>query len=121
VSAERFVTDFVARLRARAADLRAYGAEGPAQTCERAAQDLESDFRTWWLAGLSVSEAAEESGYSEDGLREMVRDGKLPAEKGAGAKGHLLIPRCHLPRRPPPPAATVSSIEERLLRRTARR
>jgi hypothetical protein len=121
VSADQFVTDFVAKLRAKAGDLRAYGAADSAVTCERNAQDLEDAWRAWWLTELPVSEAAEESGYTEDGLREMVREGKLPARKGAGAKGHVLIPRCHLPRRPTPPAAAVSSIEERLFRTTARR
>ena len=118
---EVFVAGFVAHLREKAAELRTFGASESAQTCERNAQDLDNACRAWWLAELPVSDAAQESGYSEDGLRQMVREGKLPARKGVGAKGHVLISRCNLPRRPTTPAAPVNSFEERLLRKGGRR
>lgn len=112
--ADHFVADFVAKLRAKATDLAAY-APDPARTCEKVATDLEADFRAWWLAGLTVGEAAKESGYSEERLREMARDGILPHHKTEGTKGHLSIARCDLPRRPKPPESTVASLEARLL------
>lgn len=115
MSADRFVGDFLAKLRAKSADLRAYGASAPAQACEQVATELEADWRAWWLAGLTVSEAATESGYSEERLREMARDGTLPHEKGEGSRGHLTIARRDLPRRPKPTPAPVSSLEQRLL------
>jgi hypothetical protein len=117
VSADRFVTDFVARLRAKAGDLRTYGAEGQAAACERNARDLEDEWRAWWLADLTVAQAAEESGYSEERLREMARDGALPHKKGNGPKGQLLVARRDLPRRPKATDAPVSDIGERLLRK----
>jgi hypothetical protein len=120
VSPERFVGDFLAHVRAEAANLRGYGASDQAQAVERVAQHLEDRFRSWWLAELTVTDAARESGYSEERLRQMARNGDLPHTKGEGAKGHVLIARCDLPRRPTPPAARITSIEDRLLRRPAR-
>jgi hypothetical protein len=116
VSAERFVGAFVAKLRAKSAELEAYGASDPAKTCGQVAADLEADFRAWWLAELTVSEAARESGYSEERLREMARDGTLPHRKGEGERAHVMIARCDLPKRPKTPEATVSTLEARLLR-----
>jgi hypothetical protein len=114
---ERFVRGFIAQLRAKSAELRAYGAAGPAQTCERNAQDLEDAFQGWWLEELPVSEAAGESGYSEERLREMAREGTLPHTKGDGSRGHLRIARCNLPQRPKLSLdQSVNTIETRLLR-----
>jgi hypothetical protein len=116
VSADRFIAGFVARLRAKAADLRAYGAMDPAVTCERNAQDLEEAFRAWWLAQLNVAEAADESGYSEERLREMARDGRLPHRKGEGSRGHITLARCDLPQRPKSRLTPrIQAIEERLV------
>jgi hypothetical protein len=114
--ADDFVGKFVANLKAKATELAAYGAPDSAKTCEQIATDLDADFRAWWLAGLTVGEAARESGYSEERLREMARDGILPHHKTEGTKGHLSIARCDLPRRPKPPESTgVASLEARLL------
>jgi hypothetical protein len=117
MSAERFVTQFAGKLRARATDLRAYGASDAAQCCERVAQELEDDFRSWWLQSLTVAEAAAESGYSEERLREMTREGTIPHVKGEGARGHLEIARCDLPRRPASPKRdpSVTKLAGRLL------
>jgi hypothetical protein len=115
MSANRFVVDFLAKLRAKSAELRAYGASDSAQACEHVAAELEADWRAWWLAGLTVAEAAAESGYSEERLREMARDGTLPHRKGDGSRGHLTIARRDLPRRPRLGPAPVSSLEQRLL------
>jgi hypothetical protein len=116
MTAEEFVCRFVDSLRQRAADLRSYGAPGPAQTCVRIATELEREFRQWWLTELSITEAAGESGYSEEQLRHMARTGKLPAKKGTGERGHVRIARCHLPRRPKPePDDGIASLEARLL------
>jgi len=87
VDRDRSITE----LRVKAADLRAYGATDPAQTCERNARDLEDSFRAWWLADLTVADAAKESGYSEERLREMARDGALPHKKGQGQRGDVTV------------------------------
>jgi len=116
MSADQFIGEFVARARADAAHLRGYGATDQAQAVERVAQDLEDRFRGWWLAELSVSEAAGESGYSEERLREMAREGILPRTKGEGSRGHLTIARCDLPRRPKSATdSAASALEARLL------
>jgi helix-turn-helix protein len=117
VTPEEFVSGFVAQLRGKAADLRSFGASDSAQTCERNAQDLEDACRAWWLAELTVADAAKESGYSEERLRQMARDGELPHKKGDGSKGHLRIARRDLPHRPKAVEAPVSDIGERLLRK----
>jgi hypothetical protein len=117
VSADRFVAQFAAGLRGKASDFRIYGATDTAQAFERIAQELEDAFRSWWLESLTVAEAAAESGYSEERLREMAREGLLPHAKGDGSRGHLRIARCDLPRRPVAHgrAPTLSGIAERLL------
>jgi hypothetical protein len=116
MSAEHFVTDFVRELKDKAADLRAYGAGDSAQTCEYVAETLEAKFRAWWLAQLTVSEAAQESGYSEERLREMAREGILPHQKGKGTRSHIGIARRDLPRRPRPSMdSRTADITERLL------
>lgn len=117
MSAERFIADEVARLRAKATDLEAWGATDAAATCGKVATELEANWRAYWLADLDVATAAEESGYTEDHLRSLVRDHKLPAAKGNGTKGHLRIARCNLPHRAKPAPSPVASLEERLLRK----
>jgi hypothetical protein len=116
VTPEKFVEDFVSKLRARGSELAAYGALGPAKTCSQIATELEADFRAWWLTALTIGEAAEESGYSEERLREMTRDGSLPHRKGEGSRGHITLARCDLPQRPKPRLApSIQAIEERLV------
>jgi hypothetical protein len=112
---EEFVIAFVDHLHREAVNLRSYGAEAHAQTCDRIAADLGSEFRRWWLAEMSVAEAALESGYTEERLRELARTGEIPSKR-PGSGRHLVIARCDLPRRPKPKADdAVTSLEERLL------
>lgn len=42
---------------------------------------------------LRVPEVAIATGYPAEVIREMCRDGRLPAEKGLGLKGQYRIPR----------------------------
>lgn len=117
MGADRFVSGFIARLHRKSAELKAYGASGAGQACERIAQDLEEEFRAWWMAHLTVSEAAEESGYSEERLREMAREGSLPHHKRDGPRGHITIARCDLPQRPKMRLPqSMEALEKRLLR-----
>jgi hypothetical protein len=113
---EEFFHGFATKLREKAAELRTYGAGEIAQTFDQISIDLGVEFRTWWLAELSVAEAAAESGYCEERLREMARQGSLPHQKGDGTKGRLTIARCDLPRRPRGSPTSITSIEERLLK-----
>lgn len=115
VTFEEFFADEVARLRSKATDLARYGCIEAAGTCEANATDLEAAFRGYWLAELTISDAARESGYSEERLRQMARDSEIPSKKGDGPKGHLSICRRDLPRRPVPVETPVSDIGTRLL------
>jgi len=114
MTTEEFVHGFVSEARSRAGMLSTWGAIEAAGACEQLAKELETAFRRWWLAELSIADAADESGYSEERLRQMARDGEIPHSKGSGRRGHLRIARCNLPRRPNHPR--ISSLEERLLR-----
>ena len=102
MSAERFVAAFVARLRDRATELRTFGAAEAAAACEAVADGLEREFVAWWSAEVSVADAAQESGYSEDRLRRLVRQGRIPDQRAPGSQGEVRIRRSDLPRRPPP-------------------
>ncbi len=116
VDAQAFVAEFAGRLRDEAERLRSWGAAEAAGACARAADELESKFRGWWLGTLSVADAAAASGYSEERLRELARDGKLPASRAAEG-GPMLLRRCDLPRRPtaPPGRSGIVDLETRLL------
>ena len=113
---EEFVTGFIDYLHREAVTLRGYGAEGQAATCERNAADLGNQFRAWWLASLTIAEAARESGYAEESLRAMTREGKLTHQR-TGESGPLTVRRCDLPVRPRsrPLTLAVTSRADRLL------
>lgn len=68
---------------------------------QRVARELEGALEEHRNERLTVAEAAEESGYSEDTLREMVRDGRIPDPRPPGSQGRITIKRKHLPRKPP--------------------
>lgn len=114
---EQFVTAFVDHLHREAANLRTYGAEAQATTCEKNAADLADRLRAWWLQNLTTTEAASYSGYPEETLRQMAREGRLLHTRSAEG-GPLAIRRCDLPTRsrPKPPEPNVHSLADRLLR-----
>ena len=118
VTFEVFISEFVDNLQAKAADVRAFGAEPQAMTLEKIANDLSGRFRAWWLASLSIAEAARESGYAEETLRQMAREGRI-AHTRTGAAGYFTVKRCDLPARPKAKAPDdgVAAIADRLLRR----
>ena len=95
--------DLPAAWRARAADLRRYGADGPARALEAAATELDAALREHADEVLTLAEAARESGYSTRRLRELLADGTIPQ---AGRRGAPRIRRGDLPRRPRRKAAT---------------
>ena len=92
-----FIESQVGSLRARADQLARYGATEVSTALKQAATDVEQAFRAWWLQGLSVADAAAESGYTAERLREMVREGRV-APTGDGKR--LSIRRCDVPRKP---------------------
>jgi hypothetical protein len=68
----------VAGWRARAAELRRYGAAPAAVTLEAAADELGAALQAEASEILTLAQAADASGYSRDQLRRLVRAGKLP-------------------------------------------
>lgn len=89
--------DHFAGLRQEADVLRRRGAPGRAELLEGLAEEFEEVFDRWWQAPLTVAEAAEWSGYSEDRLRALAREDRLPVSR---ENGRIRIPRCALPRKP---------------------
>ncbi|MFQ5680359.1 MAG: hypothetical protein ACE5HP_12980 [Gemmatimonadota bacterium] len=86
-----------ARWRGEAARLRVLEAHGQAATLEAAAAELEAATAEWGLAPLTLREAAAESGYTEDHLGRLLREGTVP---NAGEPYSPRI-RCRdLPRKP---------------------
>ena len=114
MTAERFVTSFVGRLRARTVELSRYGAQEAATACEAVADELERDFEAWWASELTVSQAAGESGYSVERLRELVCEGTI-AGRRVGASGEVRIPRSALPRRPQRRKPVVEELADQIV------
>ena len=72
--------------------------ERAAAIWERAAEMVEESLRRSGLELLSLSQAAQESGYSRDHLRRLIDDGTIP--DASGEDGSKAILRMHLPRKP---------------------
>lgn len=94
------VLSLLDRWRADAAVLRRRGAPTVADALEACAAELEAAVDAWLVEELSIREAAAESGYSEDHLRELVRTDQLA---GRNANGRVRVRRSDLPRRPRAP------------------
>lgn len=93
--------------RADAERLREYGAEGQARACEKHAEELENRVEAWMSEALSLERAAEEAGYSYEGLRRRVGD-DIP---NVGEPGDPMVRRCDLPRKGGAPASRLESGE----------
>ncbi len=84
--------------RARATELRRWAAaDSAAKAYEVAANELEEALRTYSDEVLSLTQAADESGYSTEHLRRLVRDGRIP---NAGRKNAPKVRRGDVPKRP---------------------
>ena len=85
------------RWREEAQRLRTLEANGQAATLEQAARDLDAEATAWAREPLTISEAAAESGYSEEHLRRLARSGELPVERNGGPKSRIKVRRGDLP------------------------
>jgi len=83
--------------REEAERLRTLEANGQAAALEQAARELEAAATTWASEWLTVSEAAAASGYSEEHLRRLARNGELPVQRNGGAKSRMYVRRGDLP------------------------
>ena len=82
------------RWRESAEELEGFGASDQAQAVRRCAAELEQSIRTAATEVLTLAEAAEETRYSPDYLRQRVASGKIP---NAGQPGRPRILRQDLP------------------------
>jgi hypothetical protein len=71
-----FARKRIAEWLVRAAERRSEGAEPTAQLYEKVAGELQSDLERFETEELSLVEAMEYSGYSEDRLRVLRKEGK---------------------------------------------
>ena len=91
------LSSLASRWRSDSTVLRRRGAPAVAEALDTCAAELEAAIHSWETQELTIREAAVESGYSEDHLRQLVRTGQI---RGAGSDGHVRVRRGDLPRRP---------------------
>lgn len=92
--------DLAALWRMEAETFRRRGQSDLAAMALSYADELEARIRDWEGEELPVSIAAEESGYSEDHLRMLVRKGVIPDARPPTSGGPIMIRRCDLPKKP---------------------
>ena len=90
--------DLPAEWRAKASELRRFGAEEAASALECCADDLEDYWRTWQTEPLTIEEAEAETGYAYSTLQQKVASGEIP---NIGEPGRPRVRRADLPRKAP--------------------
>ncbi len=99
------IASLVEQLRAEADAFERVGAMVSAPQAYRDVADrLERAWEAWWTEALCVRDAATDSGYSEDRLRELAREGALRHTRQGRA---IYVRRCDLPRHPTAPERPV--------------
>ena len=89
-------------VRAKAAELRqSFGDNSRACALEWAAERMELALAQAEHELLSLREASQRSGYSEEHLARLVRTGRIPDRRPPGSRGRLYLRASDLPRRPP--------------------
>ncbi len=78
----------------------------------RIAVQIEEAWNAWWMEPITIAQAAREGRYSEDHLRELVRQGQIPDNRSDGSHGEIRFPRHYCPRKPPQGPAIRSVGEE---------
>jgi hypothetical protein len=86
------------RWKEEAQRLRTLEAHGQAAALEQAARELDAELTRSESELLTIRQAAEESGYTEEHLRRLAREGALPFERNGG-RGRLKVRRGDLPRK----------------------
>lgn len=87
--------------RAKARELREqFGSEPAARALEWAASEVEQASQCLNDETLSLREASEYSGYSQEHLARLVRQGRIPDLRPKGSKGRIRIRVGDLPARP---------------------
>ena len=86
---------------AKAEEFAEHHCDEVAAAYRQAANQVERELGAWNRELLTIGEAAEETGYSPEHLRRLVRGGKLLGERGKGARSRLRVQRGHLPAKTP--------------------
>lgn len=60
-------------------------------------EEVDQELRAWSRELLTIEAAAEETGYSAEHLRRLVRSGRILGEQGQGAKSRVRVRRGDLP------------------------
>ena len=106
---QRCVTEILAK----AKELReAFGGEPQARSLEWAASKVEQALRDETDQLLTLSQAAEISGYHPDSLARMVRDGQIPDLRPPNSKSIIRIRRGDLPIKPGKPHTPPADVRE---------
>lgn len=100
------LADLTLRWREEAKVLRRRGAVAQGEVLEGCAAELEEAVTACEDEVLTVAEAADDTGYSEETVRRWVRSGQLPAERNSGTRSHIRLRRGDLPRKPRPVGRT---------------
>ena len=97
MSALRNLKPLAERWREEGQRLRTLEAHGQAAALEQAAKELDAEITKSESELLTIREAAAESGYSEEHLRRLAREGDLPVERNGGSKSKIKVLRADLP------------------------
>ena len=96
------IREALTEIRAKAMELRqSFGDESRARSLEWAADRVEHAVAYSGGELLSLADASERSGYSEEHLARLVRSGRIPDRRPPGSKGRIYIRASDLPSRPP--------------------
>ena len=107
----------VADIRAKAKELRSFGAEGPALALEQAATKFEAALLSDADRVVYLPETARISGYVEGHLARLVRKGQIPDMRLPGSRGRIKVRVADLPTKPGrkhTPPADVHDLASRL-------
>lgn len=94
------VRDATERQLERAATLRGCGFDREANLIEKIVSEYRQALRRHADELLTIRQAAAESGYSKDRLRQLVRQGKIRDHRPDGSEGRIHVRRGDLPRKP---------------------
>lgn len=114
------VQQAIAEIRAKAKELRSYGAEGPALALEQAATKFEAALLSDADRVVYLPEAARISGYCDGHLARLVRKGQIPDMRPPGSRGRIKVRVADLPTKPGrkhTPPADVHDLASRLFKR----
>jgi hypothetical protein len=95
------IREALTAIRAKAAELRqSFGDDSRARALEWAAERMELALAHAESELISLAEASQRSGYSEEHLARLIRMGRIPDRRPPGSRRRLYLRASDLPRRP---------------------